>query len=116
MVNDWYPGLSCSHSYPAVTPDSFRKTATKEAALFLGLLFLGLVILPVAIYLVGDSVFGDYDGAGFSGFYGTMHGAIRSGEPAALFLVLSPYIIWQLSRLTIWGFRRSLRWRRQPDS
>lgn len=80
--------------------------------MFLGLLFLGLVLLPVAVYVVGKSVFGDYDGAGFSGFYGRMHSAIRDGEPAVLFLVLSPYIIWQLGRLTIWGFRRTSRRRR----
>lgn len=79
----------------------------KEMALFLGLFFVGLVILPIAVYSVGESVFGEYAGAGFSGFYGTVHSAIRDGEPAIIFLVLSPYLVWQMLRLTVWGFRRT---------
>lgn len=94
-----------------VSPDSLRKTATRETAIFLGLLFLGLLILPIAVYLVGNSVFGEYGGNGFSAFYGTVHRAIRDGEPAILFLVLSPYFIWQMSRLTVWAFRKT--WRRR---
>jgi uncharacterized membrane protein len=94
-----------------VSPDSFRKAATRESALFLGLLFIGLLILPIAVYMVGDSVFGEYAGNGFSAFYGTIHSAIREGDPAVLFLVFSPYLIWQLARLTIWSFRQT--WRRR---
>ncbi len=94
-----------------VSPDSFKNTATREIALFLGLLFLGLLILPIAVFMVGDSVFGEYGGNGFSAFYRTVHSAIRDGEPAILFLVLSPYIIWQTLRLTVWGFRKTWRHR-----
>jgi hypothetical protein len=97
-----------------VDHDSLKKTATKESALFLGLLFVGLLILPLAVYLVGKSVFGEYGGTGFTAFYGTLHSAIRNGEPAVLFLVFSPYVIWQLSRLTIWSFRQS--WRRRQQA
>jgi hypothetical protein len=97
-----------------VDPDSLKKTATKETALFLGLLFFGLLILPFAVYLVGKSVFGEYGRTGFSAFYATLHSSIRDGEPAVLFLVFSPYVIWQLSRLTIWGFRQS--WRRRREA
>ena len=93
--------------------DSFRKTATKETALFLYLLIFGLMILPLAIYVVGDSVFGEYGGTGFFAFFGTLQGAIRDGEPVVLYLVLSPYLIWQLARLTVWGFRLSRRRRQQ---
>ncbi len=96
-----------------VNLDSLKKTATKESALFLSLLFFGLLILPFAVYIVGKSVFGEYGGTGFSAFYGTLHSAIRDGEPAVLFLVLSPYLIWQLARLTIRGFRLTWRRRRQ---
>lgn len=91
--------------------DSFKKTAAKETALFLGLLFVGLVILPVAVFMVGSSVFGEYGGKGFSDFYGTVHSSIRNGEPAVLFLVFSPYLVWQSLRLTVWGFRRT--WHRR---
>ncbi len=89
---------------------SLKKAVTKESALFLALTFFGLLILPYAVYLVGKSVFGEYGGAGFSAFYSTLHRSMRDGEPAVLFLVFSPYLIWQLARLSIWAFRRS--WRR----
>jgi hypothetical protein len=97
-----------------VNLDSLKKTAAKESAVFLGLLFFGLLILPFAVYIVGKSVFGEYGGTGFSAFYGTLNSAIWDGEPAVLFLVLSPYLIWQLTRLTIRGFR--LTWRRRQQA
>jgi hypothetical protein len=95
----------------SANPASLKKSVTKESALFLCLLFFGLVILPLAVYLVGESVFGEYGRSGFSAFYGTLHRSIRDGEPAVLFLVFSPYLIWQLTRLTIWGVRQSWRQR-----
>jgi hypothetical protein len=95
-------------------PDSLKNIATKESALFLCLLFFGLVILPFAVYMVGNSVFGEYGGSGFSVFYGTLHSAIRDGDPMVLFLVFSPYVIWQLTRLTVWGFRQT--WRRRQSA
>ncbi len=97
-----------------VNLDSLKKAATKESAIFLCLLFFGLLILPFAVYMVGKSVFGEYGGTGFSAFYGTLHSAIWNGEPAVLFLVLSPYLIWQLTRLTIRGFR--LTWQRRQQA
>lgn len=97
-----------------VNPASLKKTATKESALFLCLLFFGLLILPFAVYMVGKSVFGEYGGGGFAAFYGTLHSALREGDPAVLFLVLSPYLILQLSRLTVWGFRQT--WRRRQQA
>lgn len=63
-------------------------------------LLFGLLVLPIAIYLVGDSVFGDYGGAGFGAFYGEIHRHIRDGDPVVWFLVLSPYLLWQSVRLT----------------
>lgn len=96
-----------------VNLDSLKKTFARESAIFLCLLFLGLLIMPLAIYMVGKSVFGEYGGTGFSAFYGTLHSAIRDGEPAVLFLVLSPYLIWQLTRLTVWSFRQTWSRRRQ---
>lgn len=97
-----------------VNLDSLKKTAAKESAIFLCLLFFGLLMLPLAVYMVGKSVFGEYGGSGFSAFYGTLHSAIRDGELAVLFLVISPYVILQLTRLTFWGFRVS--WRRRHGS
>ncbi len=94
-----------------VNSESLKKTVIRELTTFLSLVLFGLLILPIAIYMVGKSVFGEYGGTGFSDFYGTLHSAIRDGEPAVLFLALSPYLIWQLSRLTVWGFRQT--WRRR---
>jgi hypothetical protein len=56
----------------------------KEAAVFLVLLLIGLVLLPICIWFVGNAVFGAYDGAGYSDFFGTLSGKIRSGNPVAL--------------------------------
>lgn len=83
-----------------------NRTAVRELALFLVLFFTGLVILPILIYLIGRSLFGEYSGFGFSDFYQSLHGDLRNGEPVVWFLILSPYIGWQLLRLTAYGFRR----------
>ncbi len=78
----------------------------KETAILAVLVFLGLALLPLCIYLVGQAIFGEYGSGGFSGFFGALHRELREGEPAAWFLLLSPYLLWQLARLTLWGFRQ----------
>jgi hypothetical protein len=90
-------------------PDSsqqLKRTLQKETALFLSLFFAGIVLLPVAIYLVGQSVFGEYGGHGFSDFYASLHYELRAGQKVSWYLVLSPYLGWQLFRLTIYAFRK----------
>jgi len=82
-----------------------KQTALKEAALFFGLLFFGFVLMPIGIYLIGRDLFGEYGGHGYADFFGTLSGKIRAGEFVAWFLVLSPYLIWQILRLTILGWR-----------
>ena len=89
----------------AATTSNLKKTATRELALFLTLLFVGLVVLPLLIYMVGNALFGDYGGSGFAGFYNTLHGKLRDGEPVVWVLMLSPYLAWQMLRLTVAGFR-----------
>lgn len=84
-----------------------KRTAVRELALFLVLVFAGLVILPILIYLVGRALFGEYSGFGFSDFYASLHADLRAGEPVVWFLMLSPYVGWQLLRLTAYGFRRA---------
>ena len=73
--------------------------------MFLILFLVGIVILPAAIYFVGSSIFGDYGDSGLPSFYGTLLGELQGGEPAVWFLVLSPYLVWQLLRLTFRAFR-----------
>jgi hypothetical protein len=77
-----------------------RRIALRELCLFLCLLFFGLVILPIGVYLVGDQVFGTYGDAGFGGFFGEISSKVRAGDWDAWFLVLAPYLGWQLVRLT----------------
>lgn len=77
-----------------------------EMALALMLVFAGMALLPLAIYLTGQSVFGTYGGAGFSDFYGRLSGELRDGSAVVWFLVLSPYLMLMLLRLTIWAFLR----------
>ncbi len=88
-------------------PKQRKSPAIRELALFLVLFFVGLVVLPILIYLIGKSLFGEYGGTGFSDFYQMLHGELRGGDPVVWFLMLSPYIGWQLLRLTVYGFRRS---------
>ena len=77
----------------------------KESFLFFWLLLAGLFLLPLAIYVVGRGLFGEYGGTGFSAFYGTLHSELRNGSPSVWFLILSPYFIWQLLRLTFRAFK-----------
>lgn len=83
-----------------------KRILQKEAALFLGLLFVGIVLLPVAIYLVGQPVFGEYGGHGFADFFASLHYELRAGQKVTWYLVLSPYLCWQLLRLTVYAFRK----------
>lgn len=88
-------------------PSSLKKTARKEALLLLGLFFFGLVLMPIAIYWIGQSLFGAYAGQGYSDFFGTLSGKIRTGDAVAWFLILSPYLAWQCLRLTALAWRIS---------
>ena len=84
---------------------TFRDLFVRELALFAVLFLVGLILLPLTIYLVGQFVFGEYGGGGFGGFHGAMRAELAAGNAAAWFLVLSPYAVWQLLRLTVLGFR-----------
>ena len=85
---------------------TLRQLATKESALISGFLFLGLRVLPIVIYSVGESVFGDYAGHGYGDFFGSLSEKVRNGNHIAWFLILSPYIGWQVLRLSLylWKF------------
>ena len=101
LGNDYRP----RHAETTVTPDTLKRTARTELALFVFLLFFGLVLAPIALYLVGERVFGEYGGHGYGDFFGTLTGRIRGGDAATWFLVLSPYLVWQTLRLTAYAFR-----------
>ena len=84
-----------------------KTPAAREALLFLTLLLVGLLLLPIAIYVVGQLVFGEYSGLGLTDFFEGIYRGLPSGDGVVWFLVLSPYLGWQVLRLTIWLFRRS---------
>ncbi len=84
---------------------SLKSTARSESVIFLALLLVGLIVLPALVYLVGHTVFGEYGGTGFPAFFGTLLRDLSSGETAVWFLILSPYIVWQLLRLTFRAFK-----------
>ncbi len=63
--------------------------------------------MPLVIYSVGESVFGNYGGIGYNDFYNTLSGKVRVGDMVAWFLILSPYIGWQIVRLMILAWRSS---------
>ncbi len=87
------------------SPLTFRRVATKEVALLTGLLFLGLAIVPMAIFWVGQTVFGPYADGGYGDFTGSLVSRIVSGDPVAWFLILSPYLGWQVLRLTRFAWK-----------
>ncbi|MEM1174663.1 MAG: hypothetical protein AAGA33_12490 [Pseudomonadota bacterium] len=77
-----------------------------EIALFAAFLFFGFLILPFAIYVVGGVVFGDYSG-GYGQFFGRMSRGLVDGHWPTWFLVLSPYLLVQIVRLSLLGLRRT---------
>lgn len=89
----------------AESETAIKKRAIKEIALFVGLLFLGFVLMPIAIYIVGQQFFGEYAGHGYGHFFGILSGKIRSWDIVAWFLILAPYLAWQIARLTAYGWR-----------
>lgn len=91
----------------STAPSSLRRRITRETALFVGLFFAGFVLLPIAVWLVGNTVFGDYGGAGYKGFFSLLSGKIREWDAVAWFFVLSPYLGVSLVRVAAWGWRRA---------
>lgn len=78
----------------------------RETLTLLLFLFAGVLLLPIAIYIVGGEIFGAYSGSGFGDFYRDIHGDLRDGQSVVIFLLLSPYLVWQLLRASIDVFRR----------
>ena len=81
-----------------------KQVVLKESALFLGMFFLGFVLVPVAIYWVGQDVLGEFGGHGYADFFGSLSAKIRTGDATAWFFVLSPYLAWQILRLTVFAW------------
>lgn len=73
----------------------------RNEAILAGLLLaFGLFVLPVAIYFVGQQVIGEYEGSGAVGLVVELWAALVRADAVAWALVLSPYFVVQLLRLT----------------
>lgn len=78
-----------------------------ELVLAAALLCAGLLVLPVAIFWVGQFVIGAYEGdGGLMGLFNGIWSQLGQGSLAAWTLVLSPYVVIQLVRLTRFLLRR----------
>lgn len=77
----------------------------KELAFFLLFTLFGLIPFPMLIYAVGITIFGSYGGTGPGDFLVEISGEFRRGDLAMIFLVLSPYLFWNIIR----GTRQILR-------
>lgn len=86
--------------------ETWKRRVRIESIQFLYLFLAGIAALPIVIYAIGSLLFGDYGGSGFSAFYGSLHRGLRSGEMPGWFLVLAPYIVWQLVRGTLYLQKR----------
>tara|TARA_B100001093_G_scaffold454010_1_gene463065 strand:+ start:271 stop:561 length:291 start_codon:yes stop_codon:yes gene_type:complete len=73
----------------------------KEFIVFGVFLFFTLLVLPIIIYVVGDLVFGKYEGNGYMDFLIKLIEKLLSVNYAAWILILSPYIGWQILRLSL---------------
>jgi len=89
-----------------LSDDTTRDIITREVALFVGLLFVGFVLMPIAMYWLGQLLLGEFGGSGYADFYGTLSAKFRNLDSATWFLVLSPWLLWQVARLTVYGWRR----------
>ena len=84
-----------------------RSALRKEILLAVGLIAFGLFFLPALIYLVGQQVVGEYAAeGGLVALYDALGNSLLVGNWATWLLVLSPYIVIQLSRLTWWLHRQ----------
>lgn len=91
---------------PTMTFFERHSRLAKETAYLLLFVLFGLVPFPMMIYAVGITIFGGYGGNGLGGFLAEVSSEFRGGEMAMIFLVLSPYIIWNLVRATLLVLRQ----------
>lgn len=79
-----------------------------ELVLAMTLLAIGMLVLPIAVYWVGQLVIGPYENdGGVVGLIGAIWDDLGRGSPAAWILVLSPYVVIQLFRVSFKLMRRS---------
>ena len=95
---------------------SIKRVLRKELVTLLLLALAGLLLLPLSIYLVGAEIFGEYGDHGFGDFYRNLHSQLRAGNPVVTFLMISPYLVWQILRMSFYVFRRMAPSRQQGSN
>ena len=92
---------------PAAAPPELdpRRRALRRELVYFGIAAgLGIVVLPFAVYLAGAATLGPYDG-GILRFLGKLYGDFLTLTPAALLLLLGPYLLFLAVRLLTRPFR-----------
>ena len=82
-----------------------RERIRRELRIFAVLAAFGVALLPLLIYFVGAATLGPYDG-GLMAFLARLYGDCVRLSPAALLLVLGPYLALQGFRLLTRPLRR----------
>ncbi len=92
---------------PPAAPSNLdpRRAALKRELIYFGIAAgLGIVVLPFAVYIAGATTLGPYEG-GLVRFLGKLYGDFLTLTPAALLLMLGPYLLFLAVRLLTRPFR-----------
>jgi hypothetical protein len=76
----------------------------RELSVLAASLLAGLFLLPLALYFASPFVLGIYGGSGYAEFSGILRQDIRTGQPGAWIMVVSPYVALQALRLSLIGW------------
>jgi len=58
--------------------------------------FISLLLLPIPIFIIGNIIFGEYGGNSYFEFFMSLITALLKGSFGGWFLILAPYLAWQL--------------------
>jgi hypothetical protein len=90
-------------------PADSRRVALRRELIYFGIAAgFGILVLPFAVYLAGAATLGPYDG-GMLRFLGKLYGDFVTLSPAAIALLLGPYVLFQAVRLLTRPMRRTAR-------
>jgi hypothetical protein len=91
---------------PLAPADAARRARLRRELVFFGIVGgFGIVLLPFFVYFAGSATLGPYDG-GLLTFLGKLYGDLLRLSPAALGLLLGPYVIFQAVRFLSRPLRR----------
>jgi len=94
------------HAAPDSADPERRARLRRELTIFAILGGFGLVVLPFLVYFAGAATLGPYEG-GLGTFLVKLYGDFVRLTPAALALLLGPYVMFQAARLLTRPLRRA---------